>query len=205
VRCPIYGLIIFQERILSVHLGSTSLHRTPLFLNPNWLAWAHLGLCVFGCLGLVATLSNTVNPSNPPRFKSGPKPPPTNPRNSLPVLPYINLVGTLSLFDCLSIILTWYSIFCHKHWRTVRERERQREGEQWMEEHSTTRAQWMRSLGISRVAELAWSRPSPLVGLSVCSKMSCFCVWFPRKENGGDFQILVCCVVLSFFFRRFWC
>lgn len=35
--------------------------------------------------------------------------------------------------------------------------------------------------------------------LSRCSKMSCFCVWFPRKENGEDFQILVCCVVLSAF------
>lgn len=37
-------------------------------------------------------------------------------------------------------------------------------------------------------------------GRSLCSKMSCFCVWFPRKENGGDFQILVCCVVLSVLF-----
>jgi hypothetical protein len=78
------------------------------------------------------------------------------------------------------------------------------------EEHSTTRVQWRRSLGISRAAELAWSRPSLLVvlslslSLSLCSKMSSFCVWFPRKENGGRFSnssVLYCfeCIFLLSF------
>lgn len=93
-----------------------------------------------------------------------------NPRNSLLVLLCVRSGCLLKL--SLPLLVYLFIKFVSFVFVILGDTERERASEWKEEEHRTIREQWRRSLGISRAAELAWLKRSPLVGPVLCFALS---------------------------------